>query len=213
MKSLIAGLTLVLALNSASAQLISPESVQYSLLGAFIGGVAGGNQNHCGNYQFSSDGAAIGAGIGLVTGTVIGEARRKQAESTPTTYSTASGYGYYAPAPAPTTGSASASARPNYALGGTLVGAASGALIGEGSSGQAAEGAAIGAAAGLLVGGIAEHKARKQESAAQAKNNSTPANAQDKPPTIVAQSAQAPKASGPARQIPDAPRVPDARTF
>jgi len=41
-------------------------------LGTFIGGIAGGN--HC--HEFSGQGAAIGAGVGLIAGSLLGESRR-----------------------------------------------------------------------------------------------------------------------------------------
>ena len=201
MKIWFASLTAVLALNSASAQLFSPESFQYSLFGALIGGSVGGDY-HCGYYQWSGENAAIGAGVGLVAGTLIGEARRKEYENAPYAYPP-SAYGYrygndYA------SGYRYSSSRPNYAVGGTLVGAASGALIGEGVSGKPGQGAAIGAAAGLALGSIAEHNARKRERPV---------------PTPYVQADSSPRQSVwqttpiSRYQIPDAPRVPDAPTF
>ncbi len=53
--------------------------------------------------------------------------------------------------------------RPNYAVGGTLLGALTGGLIGNSIHHQGWEGAGIGAAAGLVLGSIAEHSARVQE--------------------------------------------------
>ena len=199
MKLWTASLTAVLALNGASAQLFSPESIQYSLLGAFIGGVAGGNNHyHCGYYGWSGEGAAIGAGIGLVAGTLIGETRRQQYASAPYAYPATPGYGY---APAPL--------RPNYAVSGTLIGAASGALIGQGAGDKPGQGAAIGAAAGLVLGSVAEHSARKHESAPAGLGQTAPAATPGKvAPGTIRQRAPAPR-----HQVPDAPRVPDAPTF
>jgi hypothetical protein len=59
-------------------------------------------------------------------------------------------YGYYPPS------------RPNYAVGGTLLGALVGGIIGNNVHHQTWEGAAIGAGAGLLLGGAAEYAAQKQ---------------------------------------------------
>jgi len=204
MKKWFVSLAAVLALNSASAQLLSPESFQYSLLGALIGGSVGGDY-HCGHYGWSGENAAIGAGVGLIAGTLLGQARQ-QSQNAPYAYSP-SPYGYsYGYGSAPVNNAPSS--RPNYAVGGTLIGAASGALIGEGTSGKPGQGAAIGAAAGLVLGGIAEHNARRRESAPPAQSQyiaSAPAPA-------ARQSAwqSAPVAYN---RIPDAPRVPDAPTF
>jgi len=54
-------------------------------------------------------------------------------------------------------------ARPDYAVGGTLMGALTGGLIGNAIHHQGWEGAGIGAAAGLLLGSVAEHEARVNE--------------------------------------------------
>jgi len=195
-------LTATVALQGATAQGLPPESFAGTFWGAMIGGALGGDR-HCG---WSGDGAAIGAGIGFVLGTISGEARRQQYyNNSPYIYS-ASPYGYrYGAEYAPTAPVAPVStARPNYAVGGTLVGAASGALIGEGTSGKPGQGAAIGAAAGLVVGSLAEHNARRREKAVAA--------ARQTPVYTPPQSAWAP-APAIYNRIPDAPRVPDAPTF
>lgn len=201
MKIWFASLTAALALNNASAQLLSPESLQYSFLGAMIGGSVGGDY-HCGHYHWSGENAALGAGVGLIAGTLLGQARQQQSQNAPSASPpTAYGYSYgYNPSPAKP-----AASRPNYALSGTLVGAASGALIGEGVSGRPGQGAAIGAATGLVLGGIAEHNARKRETPPPA-NDSAPA------PSSGAKSAwtSTPVAYN---RVPDAPRVADAPTF
>jgi len=108
-------------------------------------------------------------------------------------------------------------ARPNYAVGGTLLGAASGALIGEGSGHNAGQGAAIGAAAGLVLGGAAELAAQHHERsvvASQPVPVALPAPPQTarRPGEPAARAFQA--SYMPQRyQISDAPRVPDAPTF
>jgi hypothetical protein len=115
----------------------------------------------------------------------------------------ASPYVYYAPNAYYAPGYYYQPAGPNYAVGGTLLGAASGALIGAGTH-RPAEGAAIGAAAGLVVGGVAEGVAQHRERALAA---DPPA----RPPGV--QPVRTAVAYVPARQIPDAPRVPNAPTF
>ena len=245
MKKFLLTLLFSSAVLHARAQLFSPEAFTGAAFGAWIGGIAGNNGNNgcCYNNGFSGQGAAIGAGIGLLVGAIAGEANRRAAYEAETVayipapavsvgygyvdggsaayvyYSpnryTAPGY-YYQPTP-----------RPNYAVGGTLLGAASGALIGAGNE-QAGEGAAIGAAAGLVLGGIAESAARKQEQ----RTATTQTTTQVQQPTdlTMAQPAVAeqpvsrneitsrPCATStyywtPRPQIADAPRVPDAPTF
>ena len=164
MKRLISIILACGGLAGAQAQLLSPEALNGAFLGTMIGGIAGGDCHH----GFSGEGAAIGAGIGLLAGAVVGEARRQDYyASQPAYYYPAPayaqpGYGYaYAPpyaapvyAPAPP--------RPNYAVGGTLLGAMAGGLIGVGNN-QGWEGAAIGAASGLVLGTVAEAAAQNRE--------------------------------------------------
>ena len=220
MKKLIITCVLMAVTFACRAQWLTPEAVNGALMGTVIGGIAGGNCND----GFSGNGAAIGAGIGLAVGAIAGEARQQnQYNSQPVVYQPAPvavpGYGYTAPYvyyppnnPQPR--------RPNYAVGGTLLGAASGALIGQGS-GSAGEGAAIGAGAGLLLGGIAEYAARKkQQKATKAYAAPAPQPPQvqyHQPTPSEITSKPAPNSTyywtSPPRQIPDAPRVPDAPTF
>ena len=73
MKRLILTILAAVVLTSASAQLFSPEAPNGALLGTFIGGIAGGDRHH----GFSGNGAAIGAGVGLLAGAVAGEVQRR----------------------------------------------------------------------------------------------------------------------------------------
>ena len=220
---------------SASAQLFGPESLSGAFWGSLIGGIAG-SDCHDG---FSGEGAAIGAGVGLLAGAIAGEARRWDYDySQPYAYSPASsvslGYGYgscgssayvyYSPNSYCAPGYYYRPARPNYAVSGTVLGAASGALIGSASH-DAGQGAAIGAAAGLVLGSVAEVAAQKREHRPASEDQSTPA-----PPTqpqtespVETSSLSGQITSTPCPtstyhwttrpQIPDAPRVPDAPTF
>jgi hypothetical protein len=105
-------------------------------------------------------------------------------------YSYSPGYSYgYAPTYA---------TRPNYAVGGTLLGALAGGLIGNSVHHQGWEGAGIGALSGLFLGSIAEHNARVREGA-----YSYPA----APPVSYSQ----PSYSQP-NYVPDAPTVNNAPT-
>jgi uncharacterized protein YcfJ len=230
MKKLWLTILILAALVPARAQFLSPEAVGGAFWGTLIGGIAGSDCRR----GFSGNGAAIGAGVGLLTGALVGESRRRHYYDSPGyVYSSAptvtlgygygayghSGYVYYSPNRYCAPNYYYRASRPNYAVGGTFLGAASGALIGAGS-GDAAAGAAIGAASGLLVGSVAEASAPQHERRA--------AEIQTAP--VIQQSAPAPAPMPPAEvtsrpvanstyvwttrpQIPDAPRVPDAPTF
>jgi uncharacterized protein YcfJ len=244
--SCVAGATLV----SAQAQwLFNPDSIAGAGLGAMIGGISGGN---CHNGGFSGHDAAIGAGIGLLAGTVLGEARRQSAPDAGYAYAPAPsanvtfGYGYgncgssayvyyspnyytapgyyYQPAAQPAPQATYQPQRPNYAVGGTLLGAASGALIGSGIHHQTWEGAAIGAGAGLVLGGAAEYAARKHEQKVAKAETVTNNQVQQPAPAPTTQDARSEIASTPSPtstyywttpppQIPDAPRVPEPPRF
>lgn len=241
MKKLITAMLAAGTLVSAQAQLSSPEAWGGALWGGLIGGMVGGDSyRHHHHYHrgFSGEGAAIGAGIGLLAGALVGEARRYDRYESPScvcvpaatvslgygyTSCGSSTYVYYAPNAYCAPGYYYRPTRPNYAVGGTLLGAASGALIGAGNH-QAGEGAAIGAAAGLVVGGLAEGAARKREQTAVVVTPPDPAPATPPPsapepplpppPQVTSQpSADSTYFWTPRPQIRDAPRVPDAPTF
>ena len=83
----------------AQAQLFSPESFSGALWGSLIGGVVGGDCRH----GFSGEGAAIGAGAGLLAGAILGETRRQDYYyAQPYVYTTTPSVGYgYNSSPAP----------------------------------------------------------------------------------------------------------------
>lgn len=227
---------MVAAMFPARAQLFGPESLTGALWGGLIGGLAGSDCRR----GFSGDGAAIGAGVGLLMGAVAGESSRRHYYHSPGyAYAPAptvsfgygynhwgnSAYVYYTPNSYCAPAYYYRPARPNYAVGGTLLGAASGALIGAGNR-NAGEGAAIGAAAGLVLGSVAEASARRQEQRiAQAAVASTyqpqvqtytPASPEPSPTRADVTSSPVANSTyywTPRPQIPDAPRVPDAPTF
>lgn len=229
------------ALLSAQAQLFSPESLHGAAWGGLIGGIVGGDSHRHGHHYhhgFSREGAAIGAGIGLLAGALAGETRRYDYYESPDyaytpaptvglgygyTRHGSSAYVYYAPNAYCAPGYYYRPTRPNYALGGTLLGAASGALIGAGDH-HAGEGAAIGAAAGLVLGSIAEGAAQQRERTAVMAAQPTPAPTHPPPAPAETQPVPPPQVtSQPCAdstyywtsrpQIPDAPRVPDAPRF
>ena len=125
----LAGMTVM----SSQAQFLNPDSIGGAAIGAFWGGILGGDCHH----GFSGEAAAIGAGIGFLTGTLVNESRKREYEyysSQPAVYvpqpTVSLGYGY-GPEPsatyvyyAPNNYMAPAyyyqPSRPNYAVGGTL---------------------------------------------------------------------------------------------
>jgi len=171
MKTTIAlSLALILALPSAQAQIFRPESVGGVVLGGIAGAVIGHNSGSLNHNAWQ--GAAIGAGSGLILGSMIGEGRSRSTyagtqvpvpdypqayayQDTPVYYSPSSDPEYYT--------------RPDYIATGTLLGGIAGAIIGNNSGSlnhNAWKGAAIGAGAGTLLGVIAENNARRREAAA-----------------------------------------------
>lgn len=230
----------------AQGQLFHPESFGGAALGALIGGLVGAGHRH----GFSADGAAIGAGVSLVAGAIAGEARRygtreQPVYDCPPAAEVSFGYGYrscrsaayvwYAPNRYCAPGwYYQPERRPDYALGGTLLGAASGALIGAGA-GDAGLGAAIGAASGLVVGSVAEALARERERSevpraraprcgTQVAPHASPAPRapEDSQPLTARSSTEITSKpcptstyfwTRPPAGIPDAPRVPDPPRF
>jgi uncharacterized protein YcfJ len=235
MKRLVLTLLVVAALIPARAQLFSPEAFSGAAFGSWIGALAGSD---C--HGLSGEGAAIGAGVGLLVGAIAGEANRQNYSEAPVYYvptapTVSLGYGYsvggssayvyYSPNYYTAPGYYYQPARPNHAVNGSMLGAASGALIGSANH-NAGQGAAIGAAAGLVLGGIAEHSARKQERRVEATQITTqaqqpaPATSETVAPQPEARSEITSKPCAtstytwtPRPQIADAPRVPDAPTF
>lgn len=234
--TVMAGATLV----SAQAQLFSPEAFSGAAFGSWIGALAGSDCN-----GLSGEGAAIGAGVGLLVGALAGEARRNEYQavepvaSVPATtvnlgYGYSSGasaaYVYYSPNAYTAPGYYYRPTRPNYAVSGTLLGAASGALIGSGYD-DAGKGAAIGAAAGLALGTVAQLASKSSEPKIETVPTGTQSVQVIAPvETAASQSPQFPTPDPraeitskpcatstytwtPRPQIADAPRVPDAPTF
>ena len=223
MKRTLLTILVLAALLPARAQLFSPSSLGGALGGGLIGGIVGGDCRH----GFSGNGAAIGAGVGLLAGAIAGEAQRNYDDSPgyvgapAPTVSFGYGYGhhgssayvYYSPNQYCAPNYYYRAARPNYAVSGTLLGAASGALIGAGTH-DAGKGAAIGAAAGLVLGSVAEGAAHRREQRVAVAAQPAPAPA----PQPQVQVTSKPCATStyhwtPRPQIADAPRVPDAPTF
>lgn len=151
-------------ITPAKAQLFTPESLSGAALGGLAGGIIGHN-----NGRKTAEGIAIGAGAGLLLGTLAHQARRDYYESSPAYYYPAPSPIYATPAPvvpAPVVTApvyAYRPARPNYAVTGTLLGGIAGGIIGHNSGRKTAEGIAIGAGAGLLLGAVAESEARYHE--------------------------------------------------
>lgn len=148
MRRFIGVLCAALVSLTAHAQLLSPESVTGALIGGIAGGVIGHN-----HHRQTAEGAAIGAGAGLLLGTLYRNAREEanyRATQVPVPTATYSPF-YSTPT------------RPNYAVAGTILGGIVGGVIGHNHHRQTAEGIAIGAASGLVLGTLAEQEARKHE--------------------------------------------------
>jgi outer membrane lipoprotein SlyB len=164
MKTSIALALALLALAPAQAQIFRPESVGGVVLGGIAGAIIGNNSGSL--HHNAWQGAAIGAGAGLLFGSALGEARYQNAWATnqvpaPGAYVYRDSPYYY------DSGPDYVYERPDYAVTGTLLGGIAGAIIGNNSHGHNAwRGAAIGAGAGYLLGSIAEGNARRREAAA-----------------------------------------------
>lgn len=230
MKNLVILLLSGWALIPARAQWLHPEAVQGAFLGGLIGGIADSHQ-----HAFSGRNAALGAGVGLMAGSLLGAANRSRSGHETTFHGATSasldfGSGYSSSGGWASVGYTSdwqgapradyPSTRPHYAASGVVLGAAAGALIGTAHH-QAGTGALLGAAAGLVVGGVAETAATRRERL-KAPDTNPPANpppaAGSRPHRARQQPAAPPgrsstSASAPRPQIADAPRVPDAPTF
>jgi hypothetical protein len=164
MKTTIALALALLALAPAQAQIFRPESNGGVVLGGIAGAIIGNNSGSL--HHNAWQGAAIGAGAGLLFGSALGESRYQNTwagtqvpvpgayvyRDSPCYYDGGPGYAYD---------------RADYAATGTLLGGIAGAIIGNNSrSHNAWRGAAIGAGAGYLLGSIAENNARRREAAA-----------------------------------------------
>ncbi len=164
MKTTIAFALALLALAPAQAQIFRPDSVNGVVLGGIAGAIIGHNSGSLNHNAWQ--GAAIGAGTGLLLGSIIGESRYQNARANtqvpmPGAYVYRDTPYYYDGGPE------YAYDRPDYAVTGTLLGGIAGAIIGNNSRGHNAwRGAAIGAGAGYLFGSIAENNARRREAAA-----------------------------------------------
>jgi hypothetical protein len=186
MKTTIAFALALLALAPVQAQVFRPESVGGVVLGGIAGAVIGHNSGSLNHNAWQ--GAAIGAGTGLLFGSIIGGSRYQNTwadTQVPTPdYSGAYVYRdspyYYGGGPE------YAYDRPNYAVTGTLLGGIAGAIIGNNSHGHNSwQGAAIGAGAGLLFGRIAENNARHREAAAAQAAAARPAPAAPQNGTVI----------------------------
>lgn len=137
MKKVVTILLSCAALIPAQAQWLPSEAVHGAFLGGMIGGFAGGNRCH----GFSGESAFIGASIGLIAGSIIGESRRNNYyETSGYVYPAAPvmnvsfGYGYqsygssvyvsYTPNRYCAPGTYYRPTRPNYVVSGTVSGAA-----------------------------------------------------------------------------------------
>jgi hypothetical protein len=189
MRRLICSLVVVGSVLTARAQGLPPESFGGALWGAMIGGILGSDCHH----GFSGTGAAIGAGVGFLAGTIAGEARRTSGEPYPsyTAVSISAGYPaggspyvYYAPNAYCSPGYYYRPAQPAVAVSATVV--------------------------------ATGHSARNESQPAAVQPthaSSTQARPSQAPPAPDSPVTPSKSTTVAARQIPDAPRVPDAPTF
>jgi hypothetical protein len=192
MKRLICSLVVVGSILAARAQGLPPESFGGALWGAMIGGILGSDCHH----GCSGTGAAIGAGVGFLAGTIAGEARRTSGEPYPayTAVSVSAGYPacgspyvYYAPNAYCSPGYYYRPAQPTVAVSATAV-----------ATGHSENAARVESqAAAVQPTHASSAQARPSQAPPAAESPATPSNS----------------AAVAARQIPDAPRVPDAPTF
>lgn len=167
MKRLIIAALALASVLPTQAQLFGSHSLGGAILGGIAGGIIGNNNGHR-----TAEGIAIGAGAGLVLGSL---ADRYQSDRSyygysgysPSYYSAGISYGYpgyrygygypyyrsyyYRPS------SYYTPYRPSYAFRGAALGGIAGAIIGNNNGHHTAEGAAIGAGAGLVLGALADH--------------------------------------------------------
>jgi hypothetical protein len=161
MKTNIAFALALLALVPAQAQVFGPESVGGVVLGGIAGAIIGNNSGSL--HHNAWQGAAIGAGAGLLFGSALGDSRYQNAWAN--TQVTMPGAYVYRDSPYYYAGGRGyAYDRPDYAATGTLLGGIAGAIIGNNSHGHNAwRGAAIGAGAGYLFGSSCGRPDRNHE--------------------------------------------------
>jgi hypothetical protein len=158
MRKLLGSILLGLSVAGIQAQLFTPES----FAGAAVGGVAGGVIGHNNDGQ-TAEGAAIGAGVGWLLGSIAHQERtaREGIHYSDPYYQDPYVRGYRSRGHVPYR--SYHASRPDYGGLGMILGGVTGGIIGHNHHGQTAEGVAIGAGAGLLLGTIAEEVARERE--------------------------------------------------
>jgi uncharacterized membrane protein len=166
MKKIFALALAVVAFAPVQAQTLRPEIVTGTLLGGAAGAVIGHNSGDL--HHNGWRGAAIGAGAGLLLGSLAAQANDRYYSTqvpvpdAPRTYVYREAPAYYRE-PVFATGD---SERGDYRTNGLLLGALAGGIIGHNSGDlrhNGWRGAAIGAGLGYLLGSVAEHNARQRE--------------------------------------------------
>jgi len=163
MKALAALLLAALATTGAKAELFSPSSVNGAALGAIAGGIIGHN-NGGGGWR----GAAIGAGSGLLLGSLMDDyagPRYHRNTQVPVPGGYYSNRYVYRPSHWPVARPIPVypyHAYPSYAARGTIIGGIAGGIIGHNSRHGGWKGAAVGAGAGLLLGALADAAERRE---------------------------------------------------
>lgn len=166
MKTTFALALAVVAFAPVQAQTLRPEIVTGTLLGGAAGAIIGHNSGDL--HHNGWRGAAIGAGAGLLLGSMAAQANDRYYSTqvpvpdAPRTYVYREAPVYYQEP----TFATRASERGDYRTNGLLLGALAGGIIGHNSGDlrhNGWRGAAIGAGVGYLLGAVAENNARKRE--------------------------------------------------
>lgn len=165
MKTLLSLAIALVALVPAQAQLFRPASVNGALLGGLAGAIIGNNSGSL--HHNAWQGAAIGAGAGLLIGSAIDANRRDVWHDSGGPAPRGYGYGYvYRQGPGYRSypyGGGYYYSRPDYRGTGVILGGIGGAIIGNNSRGfryNSWRGAAWGAGLGYIIGAIAEDNVR-----------------------------------------------------
>lgn len=188
MKTLLSlGLLALLGSVSAQAQIFRPEAIHGAAVGAIAGAIIG---NHSGSFGHDGlRGAAWGAGIGLITGQIAGDARAERDWRGTRVPPYRSDGGRYSRGPVYGVDRGPlAWEQPRTPGDGLVLGAIAGAVIGNNSGifgHRGDRGAAWGAGIGYILGAIAQDNARVRAVPSPVRVIEVPAAAAPTPPQQI----------------------------